>query len=745
MKQAAAAMAIVFAGMMIGCSSGNSAGVSVTISPTSATVPIGRTQQFTATVNNAGNNGVTWQVNGVVGGNSNTGTITSSGLYTAPLSPTTVTVTAVSVANTTQAASATVTVALPISITPTTAAINLSGTVQFTATVTFSSNTTVTWEVNGTSGGNASIGTISSSGLYTAPASIPNPNIVTITAVAQADTTQTASATVTINPPPLVITPTGLTMAAGAQQTFTATVNGASVTPVWSVACKSQLAAGCGSISSGGVYVAPSSPPPGGSVTVTAKMADGSAVPASTNVSVQFSNASLAGSYAYAFSIRTSQKLSAEAGTIACDGNGNITGGTIDRSDDGGTPIAITGGTYQIGDDGRGTAVVDTDQGPVGWQFVLTNQPLGYVVRFDANGATASGTLELQHPDKFGLASIQGNYAASLVGVSAGSSPVFIAMIGSLAADGAGHFTRGILDVNNNSSISTNLSATGTYSSPSSSGRGTFTLTSALGTQTFAYYQVDDTRLKLVEIDGASALAGEVSKQPPGPFTNASFNGRYALAMAGVKGGSTFGMGGLFTMNLGEITNRLLDGVNQTVFDSQGGYSVTDSTLGRTTVNWTVNNGAVLQYVLYPRSDGGFAMLEIDGTAAAEGIVLPQTLSSPSTFSQTGNFAVTLTGGEPPSSLANESITGQFVLPGGAAFSGALDIDENGATTQGGAFQVGVFTVDVNSGRGVATALPSSSVLSNASFILYILDADKALILENDNARVLTGVMTRQY
>jgi hypothetical protein len=204
-------------------------------------------------------------------------------------------------------------------------------------------------------------------------------------------------------------------------------------------------------------------------------------------------------------------------------------------------------------------------------------------------------------------------------------------------------------------------------------------------------------------------------------------------------------MGGLFTLNLGGITNRLLDGVNQTVFDTQGGYSVTDSTSGRTTINWTVNNGAVLQYALYPRSDGGFVMLEIDGTAAAEGVVLPQTLSSPSTFSQIGNFAVALSGGEPPTSLDNETITGQFVLPGGAAFSGALDIDENGATTQRGSFQVGVFTVDVSSGRGVATALPSSAVLGDASFILYLLDTDKALILENDNVRVLTGVAARQY
>jgi hypothetical protein len=158
-----------------------------------------------------------------------------------------------------------------------------------------------------------------------------------------------------------------------------------------------------------------------------------------------------------------------------------------------------------------------------------------------------------------------------------------------------------------------------------------------------------------------------------------------------------------------------------------------------------VNNGTALQYVLYPRGDGGFAMLEVDATNAGEGLVLPQTVSSPSTFSETGDFAVALSGEEPPSSVGTESITGQFILPGGTPFSGVLDIDLNGTTTQGGVFQVGIFTVDVNTGRGIATAQPSSSVLDNASFILYIVDSGKALILENDSARLLAGTMTRQF
>src|SRR6478672_3902335 len=94
-------------------------GTSVTVTPSSSAVVVGKTQQFQAA--NASNNSVTWQVNGVAGGNATTGTIDANGMYTAPAnvptasSPATATVTikAVSKADSSQSGSATVTVQLP--------------------------------------------------------------------------------------------------------------------------------------------------------------------------------------------------------------------------------------------------------------------------------------------------------------------------------------------------------------------------------------------------------------------------------------------------------------------------------------------------------------------------------------------------------------------------------------------------------------------------------------------------------
>ena len=175
--------------------------VTITVSPTSQRVPVGGTVAFLATVTNATNTMVTWRVNGVAGGNDKTGTISTTGLYTAPAnipSPATVTVSAISQADITKSASASVTVTVAVSVTPPQAVVNLSAQQQFTASLAGQSNTAVTWDVNGTPGGDTTVGTIDNAGLYTAPAAIPNPASVTVSAVSQADPTQSGKAAVRI-------------------------------------------------------------------------------------------------------------------------------------------------------------------------------------------------------------------------------------------------------------------------------------------------------------------------------------------------------------------------------------------------------------------------------------------------------------------------------------------------------------------------------------------------------------------
>lgn len=89
-----------------------------------------------------------------------------------------------------------------ITISPTTAVLFAKASQQFTATESGTTTPTVTWGVNGVVGGDATVGTISATGLYTAPVAAPSPPTVTVTATNMNDPTIFASAAVGIVAPP---------------------------------------------------------------------------------------------------------------------------------------------------------------------------------------------------------------------------------------------------------------------------------------------------------------------------------------------------------------------------------------------------------------------------------------------------------------------------------------------------------------------------------------------------------------
>ncbi|MGA9554593.1 MAG: hypothetical protein WBR30_20270 [Candidatus Sulfotelmatobacter sp.] len=86
-----------------------------------------------------------------------------------------------------------------VSISPTTADLQVSQQQQFSATVSGTGNfdASVQWVVNDVPGGNSTVGTVVA-GLYTAPALVPNPAAVNIKAVATANSTEFAPAQATI-------------------------------------------------------------------------------------------------------------------------------------------------------------------------------------------------------------------------------------------------------------------------------------------------------------------------------------------------------------------------------------------------------------------------------------------------------------------------------------------------------------------------------------------------------------------
>ena len=193
---------------------------SVSVSPGSAALTLGATQQFTADVMGSTDQTVQWTVNGVPGGNAASGLISEGGVYLAPTTlpaSTTVTVTAVSFADPSKTGVATVMLSQNAGVavvingsSAATLAQTFGPVIPFTATVTGNANTKVTWEVNGVVGGAAKTGTISASGVYNPPHAVPVSTAVNndgqtvdviVTAVSVADPSASDSADVIIYPP----------------------------------------------------------------------------------------------------------------------------------------------------------------------------------------------------------------------------------------------------------------------------------------------------------------------------------------------------------------------------------------------------------------------------------------------------------------------------------------------------------------------------------------------------------------
>ena len=91
------------------------------------------------------------------------------------------------------------------------------------------SNTTVTWQVNGVTGGNSTVGTITAAGVYRAPARPPAPSTLQVSALLQENTAKIASATVTIadasaSGPPTIAGAPLATIVAGHHYRFDPTV-----------------------------------------------------------------------------------------------------------------------------------------------------------------------------------------------------------------------------------------------------------------------------------------------------------------------------------------------------------------------------------------------------------------------------------------------------------------------------------------------------------------------------------------
>ena len=273
--------------------------IGVVITPPSASVLLGTTQNFQAEVTGAVDTTVTWDVNGVVGGNATVGSILNSQIspnsttYTAPqILPVNGVVTIRARSNSSPGSSASVSVTLAssilLSLNPSTSFVAVGERQTFSLQITGTANQTVNWMVNGITGGSPAIGQICVTGSnpcqpaltsgpgsvdFVAPSGMPLPNPVVITAASQVDSTKSASSSITILPHVAVsVQPGNITLADTEPLRFTAVVTGSlNQQVIWRIsgsAC--GIPANCGSIDASGLYTAPSTVPSPALITVIA-------------------------------------------------------------------------------------------------------------------------------------------------------------------------------------------------------------------------------------------------------------------------------------------------------------------------------------------------------------------------------------------------------------------------------------------------------------------------------------------
>ena len=233
--------------------------ITLSLTPNPASVELGATQAFQATVTSSGHPDTTirWSLSGPACA-SGCGTVDASGNYTAPRtlpSPGSATLTAQSVADPSKQISAAVAITSSFSLQLSApSSVPAGGTATIVATLTpvpgSNPSAALAWALSGPGCSGSSCGTLTvvttqsasgsplaDSATYTAPGTPPSPNTVTVTVTPQADPSKKTQATLAIGAGVNVnVSPSTATLAANHRVTLNAQVNGTSNAGViWSV------------------------------------------------------------------------------------------------------------------------------------------------------------------------------------------------------------------------------------------------------------------------------------------------------------------------------------------------------------------------------------------------------------------------------------------------------------------------------------------------------------------------------
>jgi hypothetical protein len=454
-----------------------------------------------------------------------------------------------------------------------------------------------------------------------------------------------------------------------------------------------------------------------------------------------FSNSSLNGTYVFSaagtdFTV-TPPAFFAIAGTIVANGSGSLTGGSFDFIEPGlgvSPGNSVSGGTYLLTADGRGTATLP---GNLGVDFVLTSASHGLITRFD-NSGTGSGTLDLQGTQT----APSGSYSFSVAGSDSIGNP--FNSVGSFTVTGS-TITAGFQDFNDHYTIAsetglTNLALSGALVVGSAGTQLTTTSPFGVsGTLSFDVFEIDSTHLKFIETDGVDFLAGDAFTQQ----TSMPPAGQLVFTMGGFDvNGFFLAAGGYLTSDgVSQITTGLEDinddgSVGQATptlsnFASTGGGRFTLTLNG--ILNGTSSTGSYT-FAAYPTVNGGIQLLEIDGSGITSGAAYAQTSTSLATPQ---GYALNLSGADLTAGTEVDEI-GEFTAQNGVV-TGIADINDGGVLS---------FKQSLGSNSTYTLDSPATGrgEISTAQFglVFYVIDGANVIFIETDSNPVALGTFQLQ-
>ncbi len=557
-----------------------------------------------------------------------------------------------------------------------------------------------------------------------------------------------------IGPVAVNLSPGTASVDIGGTQRFTATVTGTAEADVtWALSGTGCVGDSCGTISDSGIYNAPDDPPSPATVTITATSSFDPSKSASAALTVTLtSNSGFSGKYGFLFNgFELSNVAVAIAGNFTADGNGRVTGGTLDMNRGSGAQnVPITGGTYAFGADNRGRLSLITPQETLFFRFAMNtpNPPshTGRLICFqpgDLSRLTGAGVIKKQTPAAFSMSAFNGDFAAGFSGEL--NSTNAVGAIGRFHLDGLGAINQGRMDLNLTGTSFSNVATTGTYTPiDPMTGRGTARVSfpAPINQLNFTFYVVSATEALFVSADTRDQtrplLSGRVLKQSGGPFQPNSMTGTLVLNTTGLNANGSEVTIGRFDANVATASLSGIVDKNEagTIIASAaftGTYDIAAN--GRGTLSSQVGASS-RPYAFYMVDSNRAFLLESDAPEAAVGFIEAQSGAPFTTASLSGDYVV---GTASPAECGCTSVSGVVSLNGSdGSFLGARDKSRPEGLVPRDSW-AGTFAVPSGSGgRGTLT----STLPSTENSVLYVISPNKVVLINVDPMFYVSVVTT---